>query len=159
VRWEVCNGALAPLAPHTRCGTGPPFGSQKPRQNRPLVPLGARSASPEAGRQLHDHVQWDRRLAVATLIASNAIVFSADPFGSQSAPLGNLGRAFIFAYGSGSIGGSDFGPIVKASGLPPPSVSAPKFARHRPGCGSVSLLSELYVSAVHIVVSRPTPTR
>jgi hypothetical protein len=37
----------------------------------------------------------------ATLIASNVIVVSADPFGSQSPPLGNLGRVFVFAYGSG----------------------------------------------------------
>jgi hypothetical protein len=28
----------------------------------------------------------------AILIVSNLIVFSADPFGSQSPPLGNLGR-------------------------------------------------------------------
>jgi hypothetical protein len=37
----------------------------------------------------------------ATPIASNVIVLSADPFGSQSPPLGNLGRAFVFAWGSG----------------------------------------------------------
>jgi hypothetical protein len=40
----------------------------------------------------------------ATLIASNVIVLSADPFGSQSPPLGNLGRAFVFVYGSGPVG-------------------------------------------------------
>src|SRR5215471_10470470 len=31
----------------------------------------------------------------ATLIASNVIILSADPFGSQSPPLGNLGRALF----------------------------------------------------------------
>jgi hypothetical protein len=35
-----------------------------------------------------------------TPIASNVIALSADPFGSQSPPLGSLGRAFVFAYGS-----------------------------------------------------------
>jgi hypothetical protein len=39
----------------------------------------------------------------ATLIASNVIILSADPFGSQSPPLGNLGRASVFAYRSGPI--------------------------------------------------------
>jgi hypothetical protein len=39
----------------------------------------------------------------ATLIASNVIVLSADPFGSQSPPLGNLGRAFVFTYGRVAI--------------------------------------------------------
>jgi len=45
----------------------------------------------------------------ATRIASNVVVFSADPFGSQSPPLGNLGRAFVFAYGAGPIGGAPAG--------------------------------------------------
>jgi hypothetical protein len=40
----------------------------------------------------------------ATLIASDVFGFSADPFGSQSPPLGNLGRAFVFALGSGRLG-------------------------------------------------------
>jgi hypothetical protein len=40
----------------------------------------------------------------ATLIASDVIVLSADPFGSQSPPLGNLGRAFIFATAQARLG-------------------------------------------------------
>jgi hypothetical protein len=40
----------------------------------------------------------------ATLIASNVVVLSADPFGSQSPPLGNLGRVFVFGRGSRPIG-------------------------------------------------------
>jgi hypothetical protein len=36
----------------------------------------------------------------ATLIASNVIVLSADPFGSQSPPSGNLGKAFAGSTGA-----------------------------------------------------------
>jgi hypothetical protein len=45
----------------------------------------------------------------ATLIASNVIVLSADPFGSQSPPMGNLGRAFVFASTQPQTGGGAFG--------------------------------------------------
>jgi hypothetical protein len=40
--------------------------------------------------------QWIGGRHSATPIASDVIVLSADPFGSQSPPLGNLGRAFVF---------------------------------------------------------------
>jgi hypothetical protein len=57
----------------------------------------------------------------ATLIASNVIALSADPFGSQSPPLGNLGRAFVFAFGLGLIGVASW-PLPLTARLPPRSV-------------------------------------
>ena len=41
--------------------------------------------------------QWIGRQRSATRIASEVIVLSADSFGSQSPPLGNLRRVFVFA--------------------------------------------------------------
>jgi hypothetical protein len=58
------------------------------------------------------------------------IVLSADPFGSQSSPLGNLGRAFVFIYGSGPIGwrvgrfcSLALQPVVRATSKTTPSVN------------------------------------
>jgi hypothetical protein len=52
------------------------------------------ATSSEAGRR--PRVSGSAASSSATLIASNVIVFSADPFGSQSPPLGNLWRVFAF---------------------------------------------------------------
>jgi hypothetical protein len=65
----------------------------------------------------------------ATRIASDVIVLSADPFGSQSPPLGNLRRVFVFAYGSGPIG-------VAIWPLPPPS-SSPSGGRRLTASGVI----------------------
>src|SRR5215472_8150482 len=45
------------------------------------------------------------------------LVLSADPFGSQSPPLGNLRRVFVSAYGSGPIGAGDFWPLLKTMNM------------------------------------------
>jgi hypothetical protein len=42
----------------------------------------------------------------ATLIASDVVVLSADPFGSQSPPLGNLGRALVSPAGQARLAAS-----------------------------------------------------
>jgi hypothetical protein len=72
----------------------------------------------------------------ATLIASNVIVFSADPFGSQSPPLGSLGRVLFSPRAQARLGG-DFGPLPLPGSSPAVIIARPT---PRAGKGRFSLL-------------------